>query len=343
VPGLLLRHDSSQAHDTGPHPERIARIVAIERALTEAGWLGMEVADSPDVPGDALSAVHPDAYVSAIEASCAAGGGALDPDTFVSEGSYVAARHAAGGAVALVDALCAREVPFGASLHRPPGHHAEPARAMGFCLFNNIAIAARHAIAGHGLERVLILDWDVHHGNGTNDIFHADPGVLFVSIHQSPLYPGTGAASDFGSGPGTGLTVNIPVPAGSGDALYRSLVEHVVAPAARAWRPQLVLVSAGFDAHADDPLAGCMVSAAGFAAMAAVVRDLGAELEAPVGVVLEGGYDLDALTTSLLATLETFMQAPDGGGDPPPASDAVAAVARRVAERLPAPMTAPGG
>jgi acetoin utilization deacetylase AcuC-like enzyme len=337
VPGLLLRHDASRRHDTGAHPERIARIVAIEDALAGARWLGCDVVDSPDVPDDALHAVHPEEYRALIERICAAGGGALDPDTYVSEGSYEAARRAAGGAAALADALCTGAARFGASLHRPPGHHAETARAMGFCLFDNVAIAARHAVRVHGLERVLILDWDVHHGNGTNAIFHADPSVLFISIHQSPLYPGTGAASDRGSAAGLGLTVNLPVLPGSGDELYRALVEHVAVPAALAWTPQLVLVSAGFDAHADDPLANCMVTTEGFAALAAMVRDVAAELDVPVGVVLEGGYDLDALTSSLLATLTEFLSEPHRLREPGPTSDAVAEVARRVAEQLPAP------
>jgi acetoin utilization deacetylase AcuC-like enzyme len=337
VPGLLLRHDASRRHDTGAHPERIERIVAIEDALADAGWLGCEVVDSPDVPDDALHAVHPAEYGAVIERICAAGGGALDADTYVSEGSFEAARRAAGGAVALADALCEGDQRFGASLHRPPGHHAETARAMGFCLFDNVAIAARHAIRAHGLERVLILDWDVHHGNGTNEIFHADPSVLFISIHQSPLYPGTGAASDRGSGPGLGLTVNLPVPPGSGDELYRSLVEHVVVPAARAWSPQLVLVSAGFDAHAEDPLANCLVTSRGFASLAALVRDMAAELDVPVGMVLEGGYALDALTSSLLMTLREFMGEPRPAQEPAPPSEAIAAVAQRVAEQLPAP------
>ena len=157
----------------------------------------------------------------------------------------------------MVDALLGGEARRGASLHRPPGHHATRSRAMGFCLFNAIAVAAQHALDAHGLDRVLILDWDVHHGNGTNDIFHATDRVLFVSIHESPLYPGTGPASDTGSGPGEGFTVNLPVPGGSGDETWCSLVEHAVVPLARAYRPRLVLVSAGFDAHLDDPLAGC--------------------------------------------------------------------------------------
>src|SRR5205085_1529038 len=163
--------------------------------------------------------------------------------------------HAAGGAVRLVDMLLDGAVPTGFSVHRPPGHHATRDRAMGFCLFNNVAVATQHALDRRGLERVLVFDWDVHHGNGTNDIFHASDQVLFISIHQSPLYPGTGPARDAGSGAGEGFTVNLPVPPGSGDALYQSLVEHVVRPLAAAFEPQLILISAGYDAHREDPLA----------------------------------------------------------------------------------------
>ncbi len=307
---LILRHEASLHHDTGPHPERIARMEAIERELERRAWLGYAVRDSVPATAELIDAVHAAGHREAIAAACAAGGGALDADTVVSAGSLRAALHAAGGAAEIVDALLAGEAPVAASLHRPPGHHADAGRAMGFCLFNSVAVAARHAIDAHGLERVLILDWDVHHGNGTNDIFHADPRVLFVSIHQSPLYPGSGAATDRGSGPGTGFTVNLPVPGGSGDAVYRALVDHVVVPAARAYTPQLVLVSAGFDAHAADPLAGCTVTEAGFAAMAASVRRLAAELGVPVGLVLEGGYDLTALADSLAATLEMLARDP---------------------------------
>lgn len=338
MPGILLRHDASRGHDTGPHPERIARIVAVEEELAAAGWLGYEVRNSPDVPDAVIHRVHPPDYCAAIEAVSLRGGGSLDPDTVMSAGSYRAARHAAGGAVALVDALLSGETGFGASLHRPPGHHAEAARAMGFCLFNHVAVAARHAVAEHGLERVLVLDWDVHHGNGTNDIFHADPSVLYASIHQSPLYPGTGDAGDVGSGAGLGLTVNMPVAAGSGDETFTALVEHVILPAARQWRPQLLLVSAGYDAHVDDPLANCRVTTAGYGRMAASMRALAAELSCPLGVVLEGGYDLGALTSSLRATLESI--AADGGPAVEPAGDPagaqVADVARRVMAQLPA-------
>ncbi len=181
---------------------------------------------------------------------------------------------------------------------------------MGFCLFNNVAVAARRALDAHAAERVLVLDWDVHHGNGTNDIFHASPEVLFVSIHESPLYPGTGPASDVGSGPGTGYTVNLPVPHSSGDDTFCSLVEHVVLPLGRAFEPRLILISAGYDAHEGDPLATCTVTDAGFAAMAGSMRRLAAELDVPFGMVLEGGYDLGALSRSVAATLEVAAAAP---------------------------------
>ena len=307
---LLLRHPSSLEHDTGTHPERPARIVAVERALAERDWLGWDVRESPAVELSVLHAVHAAPYVESIAAVSAAGGGALDADTLVSEGSYRAALHAAGGAVALVDALMDEDGPrFGASLHRPPGHHALSARAMGFCLFNNVAVAARRALDRWGAERVLVLDWDVHHGNGTNDIFHRDPAVLYVSIHESPLYPGTGPAGDAGSGPGEGYTVNLPVPSGSGDAAWCSLVEHVVAALGLEYRPGLVLISAGFDAHVRDPLAGCRVTRAGYAQMAASMRGLADELDVPVGVVLEGGYDLEALAESVEAHIAVLRSA----------------------------------
>jgi acetoin utilization deacetylase AcuC-like enzyme len=327
---VYLRHPSSLAHDTGAHPERAARIEAIEAELARHDWLGMERLEAPVVAPDVLDAIHPTRFVRGIEELCAAGGGALDADTFVVEASYEAALRAAGGAVELVDLLMTGAAPTGMSALRPPGHHAEAARAMGFCLFNNVAIAAQHALDAHGAERVLVLDWDVHHGNGTNDIFHATRDVLFVSIHESPLYPGTGPATDVGSGAGEGFTVNVPVAAGTGDAAYASLVEHVVVPLARAYEPRLVLISAGFDAHRDDPLATVQLSETGFAAMAGSVRRLAAELDVPVGAVLEGGYDLGALAASTAATLRVLT-----AQDPPPAPElAVAPEARDAAERL---------
>jgi acetoin utilization deacetylase AcuC-like enzyme len=216
--------------------------------------------------------------------------------------------------VALVDALLGGSARTGVSALRPPGHHAEAGRAMGFCFFDNVAVAARHAVAAFGVERVLIFDWDVHHGNGTEAIFAADPSVLFVSIHEWPLYPGTGPASYAGEGAGEGYTVNLPVPPGTGDAAYRSLVEHVVVPLVGAFEPQLVLVSAGFDAHADDPLATCRVTEAGFAGMTASLRRACDAVGAPLGLVLEGGYDLGALTRSMTALMPVLVA--EGPADP---------------------------
>ena len=314
-PGVLLSHPSSLDHDTGAHPERAARIRAIEQALAERDALGWERRESTPVARDAIEAVHPPGYVETIERFVAAGGGAVDADTVASPGTWQAALHSAGGAVEAATAVLTGGAPVAASLHRPPGHHAEAARAMGFCFLNNVAIAAQHALDELGVPRVLIFDWDVHHGNGTNDIFHASPDVLFVSVHESPLYPGSGPASDTGSGAGEGFTVNLPVPGGSGDAVWCSLAEHVVAPLARAYEPGLILVSAGFDAHADDPLATCRVSDGGFAAMAGSVRRVAEEVEAPLAMVLEGGYDVDALARSVVAVLEAF------GADEAPGAD----------------------
>jgi acetoin utilization deacetylase AcuC-like enzyme len=335
APPLLLRHPLSREHDTGTHPERAERIVAVERALDERDWLGWEVRESPAVDRDALRAIHPDRYVDTIAEVSAAGGGALDLDTIVSERSYEAALHAAGGAVALVDALLGDGPRVGASLHRPPGHHALSARAMGFCLFNNVAVAAQRALDRWSAERVLIIDWDVHHGNGTNDIFHASPDVLFVSLHESPLYPGTGPASDRGSGAGEGFTVNLPVPGGSGDAAWCSLIEHVVVPLGLEHNPRIVLVSAGYDAHVRDPLASCEVTRVGYARMAASVRALADDLGVPLGIVLEGGYDLVALSESVVATLEV-VGAESPPDRPPVALHPLAAdAAGRLADRWP--------
>jgi acetoin utilization deacetylase AcuC-like enzyme len=309
---VLLSHPSSLRHETGPHPEQPARIVAIERELENRGYLGFERVSSPAAGRDVLRAVHEERHIELIKRASAGGGAQIDADTVVSPGSFEAALHAAGGAVALVDRLVNGSAPTGFSIHRPPGHHAEAARAMGFCLFNNIAVAARHALDAHGLERVMIVDWDVHHGNGTNDIFHEEPRVLFCSVHQSPLYPGTGPAGDVGSGPGRGFTVNVPVPPGSGDETFGSVIEHVCAALARAWKPQLLLVSAGYDAHREDPLADCLVTDAGYGAMARSVRGMGENVGMPVGAVLEGGYALDALARGVAVTMEALA----GGGGP---------------------------
>jgi acetoin utilization deacetylase AcuC-like enzyme len=310
-------------------------MVAIERELSARDWLGYERVASPPVERATLLAVHPERHVEMVEEAAALGGAQIDPDTVVSEGSFEAALHAAGGAVALVDRLLEGSAPTGFSIHRPPGHHAEPARAMGFCLFNSVAVAARHAIDAHGLERVMIVDWDVHHGNGTNDIFHDDPRVLFCSVHQSPLYPGTGAARDIGDGQGRGFTVNVPVAPGSGDDVFCSVVDHVAVPLARDWQPQLLLISAGYDAHAEDPLADCAVTDDGFAVMAGALRGVAGELGVPAGAVLEGGYALSALARGVAVTMEALR---DRGAAPEavPMTDVAAAARERLAEFWPA-------
>jgi acetoin utilization deacetylase AcuC-like enzyme len=309
---VFLSHESSAHHEPGPHPERAERIHAIEHELSARGWIGWERRESPVAHADWLRRVHTADHVRFVRELCESGGGPIDMDTVVSPESYAAALHGAGGAWAAVEAV-AGGARCAFSAHRPPGHHAERARTMGFCLFNSVAVAARRALDEGVASRVLIVDWDVHHGNGTNDVFHATDEVLFVSIHESPLYPGTGPASDVGSGPGAGYTVNVPVRGGSGDAVWVSVVAHLVAPLARAYRPDLVLVSAGYDAHAEDPLASCEVTDAGFAAMAAWMRAIAEEAGAPLAVTLEGGYALGALSRSVAATMEAL------GAERPPA------------------------
>ena len=331
---VWLEHPSSRRHDTGAHPERIDRMVAIERELSPRDWLGFERVTSPAVDRELLETVHSASYVASIERICAAGGGFLDLDTAVSPDSFEAALHAAGGAVHMVERLLDGTAPYGFSAHRPPGHHATQAHAMGFCLFNNVAVAARYAVEYRGLDRVMILDWDVHHGNGTNDIFHTSDQVLFISIHQSPLYPGTGPAGDVGSGAGRGFTVNLPVRPGSDDGVFCSLVDHVAVPLASAFAPQLVLISAGYDAHREDPLGECAVTEDGYAAMTRSMRRVGEAVGAPVGVVLEGGYALGALARSVAATLSALQEPLGVDGTPADADGVDTPMVDQVLERL---------
>jgi acetoin utilization deacetylase AcuC-like enzyme len=317
--GLYFSHPSSLEHDTGGHPENASRLRAIEAALDEAGWPGLERIEAPAATREQIERVHTAEHVDAIERFAAAGGGMLDLDTIASERSFEAALHAAGGPVSAVERLLAGEDRFAFCALRPPGHHAEAARAMGFCLFNNIAVAAAHAIEGAGAERVLVLDWDVHHGNGTEAIFEDSDRVLYASIHQWPLYPGTGAADSIGTAAGEGYTVNLPVPPGSGSETFLSLVQHVVVPIASEFRPGLVAISAGYDAHRDDPLAECAVDTEAYGHMAATMRALAAELGVPVLVCLEGGYDPSALAASVVATVEALgsdLEAPEAPREP---------------------------
>jgi acetoin utilization deacetylase AcuC-like enzyme len=304
---LLFEHPCVREHDPGEqlglHPESPARIDATNSALAAADWLHSERRLAPAATRTELEGVHTRTLIDQIEQLTASGGGVLDADTAVSKGSWEAALHASGGACAMVRALTSEGVRAGFALLRPPGHHAERARAMGFCLFNNVAVAAQLAVGELGVSRVFIFDWDVHHGNGTAEIFRERDDVLYASIHRAPFYPGTGALEDAGSGAGLGYTINLPVGAGSEGDVWRSLLEHVVLPAASTFAPELVLISAGFDAHRADPLGGCRLDTEDFAQMACHVRDLGARVGAPVGAVLEGGYDPRALADCVLATM----------------------------------------
>jgi acetoin utilization deacetylase AcuC-like enzyme len=303
---LYFRHPSSLAHDPGAfspkHPDSPERIRAIETAIARPGWSGCELREAPDASESELLLVHSEAHLRDVSERCAAGG-QLDADTFVGPASYDAARHAAGGACALVRALLAGEDGAGFCGLRPAGHHAESSRAMGFCLFNNAAIAAELAIRELGVGKVMVIDWDVHHGNGTAEIFRQRSDVLFASIHQQGLYPGTGSIADVGSGEGHGFTINIPVPRGSNEEVWVSVLEHLIIPAGLEYRPNLVLISAGFDAHLADPLGECLLEAGSFAQMACHVREFAAQIGAPVGAVLEGGYALEALAESVVATV----------------------------------------
>jgi acetoin utilization deacetylase AcuC-like enzyme len=319
--GLYLRHPLSFEHDTGSHPERAERLRAIEAELDAEGWHGLEVLEAPPATSEQLERVHPGSHIEAIEAISAAGGGSIDADTLTSPRSYEAALRSAGGAVHAVDRLLDGPDRFAFCGLRPPGHHAERNRAMGFCLFNNLAIGVSHALAEHGVERAMVVDWDVHHGNGTQEVFYDSSRVLFTSIHQSPLYPGTGDPRERGEGEGEGYTVNLPVPPGAGSDEFLSIVQTILVPIARGFEPGLLAISAGYDGHRDDPLADCELDEAAYADMAASLREVAAELEVPLLVCLEGGYALAALAASVNATIAAVTgSAAPRAAPPQPAS-----------------------
>jgi acetoin utilization deacetylase AcuC-like enzyme len=308
--GLYFDHPACLEHDPRvhmpSHPDTPERLWALEQALAERDWLGWERRQAAPAGEHELELVHSANHVRAIRDLCASGGGAIDADTYVGEGSYGAALHAVGAACAMTRALIAGEAEFGFCGVRPAGHHAEPGRAMGFCLFNNVAIAAELAIRELGVRRVFVLDWDVHHGNGTAEAFRTRSDVLFASIHQAGLYPGSGPLGDAGSGEGEGYTINLPVPAGSEEDLWLSLLGHIVLPAASAFEPELVLVSAGFDAHRADPLAGVCLETGSFGEMTRHVRDMARGLGAPLGAVMEGGYAPAVLAECAIETLQAL-------------------------------------
>ncbi|MCA1667803.1 MAG: histone deacetylase [Thermomicrobia bacterium] len=304
----IVYSDHYLDHHTGPHPETEGRLVAIIERLEAEGLLeGRPLLTPTHAPREAILRVHDAAYVDALERFCAAGGGWLEPSTVVSAESFDVALLAAGGAIRAVDAVLTGEAQRAFALVRPPGHHATAETGMGFCLFNNVAIAARHARDRYGLARVAIVDWDVHHGNGTNDLFYGDPQTLFVSVHEYPLYPMSGLTTERGAGAGEGYTLNIPLPARSGDADYLRVFDDLIGPLVLSYQPELLFISAGYDAAQDDPLAEMLVTDDGFRQMAErVVAWADACCDGRIVALLEGGYDLAALARGVAVTLRVL-------------------------------------
>jgi acetoin utilization deacetylase AcuC-like enzyme len=297
---LLVTHDSSYEHmNPSGHPERVDRLDAVVQGVRSSATpvIGVE---APSVDRSLLEQVHSRAYIGEIDELCGIGGGAIDQDTYVVPGSFRAALHAAGAGPGAVEALDGGAGSAGFVAVRPPGHHAERSRAMGFCLFNNIAVTAAH-LRNRG-ARVAIVDWDVHHGNGTQDTFYADPDVLYISVHEFPFYPGTGWIEENGMGRGLGTTVNVPLPGGTSAESYLAAFGRIVVPVVDQFSPDWILISNGYDAHRLDPLGAMMLESKHYGWLSKWVAS-----QVPTARViafLEGGYDLDALTTSSTATVE---------------------------------------
>ena len=304
---LLFNHPSSEDHDTRPgHPECADRIRAVNRILSGPGFEALDRREAPRADLDNIMRIHREDYVNALlDAVPAEGYAQVDPDTVLSPASGEAALRAAGAMVAAVDAVLSDQAKTAFCAVRPPGHHAEPARGMGFCLFNNVAIGAAHARGNRGLERVAIVDFDVHHGNGTQAAFESDPTVLFASTHQYPFYPGTGAAEERG----VGNIFNVPLAPSSGSDEFRTGMERTVLPAVEKFRPELILISAGFDAHAADPLAALCLEEEDFAWITAqLVGIAGEHCGGRIVSTLEGGYNLDALASSVAVHVTELMR-----------------------------------
>ncbi len=311
-------------HNLVGHPENRARLERVMTMLADERLLARMTAVTPQpVDPDLLARVHQKSYISALKQYAERGGGHIDADTYVAPRSYDAALLAAGGVVALMQAVVAGRARNGIALVRPPGHHATRARGMGFCLLNNVAVAAMAALAEPGVARVLIVDWDVHHGNGTQDIFYDSPQTLFFSTHQYPYYPGSGDVREVGAGAGKGYTVNVPLPAGVGDQGFARVYDEVLAAVAERFQPDLILVSAGYDAHWDDPLAGLRLSLGGYWRLAQTVVALADRLcGGRLVVTLEGGYNLEVLSRGVADTCRALLGDADRGSDPLGASPA---------------------
>lgn len=306
----IFYHPLSLEHDTGyGHPERADRIQALLNHLGKTGLGEQCVWKTPEPASiDAILANHSSGYVQSVQELAESGGGHFDADTVISEKSFEAALRSSGACIQAIDTVFFGDSRNAFCMNRPPGHHARPSTAMGFCLFNNIAIAARHALKAHGLKRVFIFDWDVHHGNGTQESFYEDSSVYFCSIHQSPLYPGTGHPHETGEGAGKGSTLNLTVSAGTTGNTYELLMKDKVVPAIHEYKPGLILISAGFDAHRRDPLAGVLLEDEDFGMLARYIREAADELcQGRVVSVLEGGYDLEGLSGGVEQHLKVML------------------------------------
>jgi len=305
---LVFGHQSSAEHDMGPgHPERPERILAVQQALDADRFKDLERREAPQATVDQIARVHHRNYVTKLlDAVPEEGRVQIDPDTSMCPESGEAALRASGAIVAAIDAIAAGEANSAFCAVRPPGHHAEPSRGMGFCLFNNVAIGVEHARKAHNLERVAVVDFDVHHGNGTQAAFWSEPNVLFASSHQYPFYPGTGAEDETG----VGNIFNVPLADGAGSVLFRRGMERVVLPALEEFDPDLIVVSAGFDGHARDPLANLRLEEGDFEWITGKLVDIAGEFcDGRIVSSLEGGYDLDSLSSSVTAHLTALMRA----------------------------------
>jgi len=311
-PAVVIDQEYLKHEPGNGHPERPERIqVLLDLAAALDGGKFHRLTPTPATRAEVQFCHHPD-YVSLLESTSKVNRFALDGDTITCRDSFGVGLLAVGGFLRLLDAIAAQESPNGFALVRPPGHHALRDRAMGFCMFNTIAIGAQYLKRTYGAKRILIVDWDVHHGNGTQDAFYEDPSVLFISTHQFPYYPGSGALEEVGAGAGEGYTINIPLPAGCADAEYLRVFNDLVAPAAAGFAPEWILVSAGFDPHRRDPLGGMGVTDEGFGSMARILLKLADQFAAArIAFLLEGGYDLAALRNSVAAVLSAMCDRAD--------------------------------
>ncbi len=307
----LVYHDDYLKHATPPwHPEQPERVAAVAEHLRQTGVCERTTAiEAVPAEVESIAEVHSPDYIQAVEETSRLGGLLDAGDTPVCSDSYAVARLAVGGMLAAADAVMAGDVQNAFCVVRPPGHHARPAQGMGFCIFSNVAIAARHLQKRHGLERILIVDWDVHHGNGTQEAFYEDPTVLYFSVHRYGMFfPGSGSAEERGSGAGEGFTINVPLWAGAGGEDFLAAFNEELMPAAEEFRPEFVLISAGFDAHRDDPLGGMALATGDYGTLARVLGDIAEEhCGGRMVAALEGGYNLDALSASVAETLEVFL------------------------------------